>query len=121
MIDIDSNNRIAVTRGDSFSAPLFLNKGTDLKPLRHILGEAEEIYLAIMEPNQSFENAIVKKVYNKDNLNKYGDVLVEIEHDDTRCLIPGKYFYQIKALFIDENGKQKVNTVVQKTEFWIEE
>lgn len=121
MIDIDKNNRIAVTRGDSFSCPLFLNKGTDYKPLRRVLKDNEEVYLAIMEPNQRFEDAIVKKVYTKDNLNKNGDIIISIEHDDTRCLIPGKYYYQIKALFIDENNKQLVNTVVNKTEFWIEE
>lgn len=119
---LGNNNIVNLTRGDSFSVPLFLNKGTGLKPLRYVLKEGDEVFLAIMEPNQQFENAILKKVYNTDNLNKNGDVVIELEPEDTECLIPGKYFYQIKAKFIREGGKKPaVNTVVPKTEFWIEE
>lgn len=122
MINIDQNNRIAITRGDTFTAPLFLNKGTDLKPFRHILQENEEIYLSIMEPNKPFEEGIIKKYYTKDNLNNMGDVLISLEHDDTRCLLPGKYFYQIKGSFYNsETQKFEINTVIQKTEFIIEE
>lgn len=116
-VDIDKNNRIAFPRGEDFSAPLFLNKGTDLKPIRHILSDGENIYLSIMEPNKPFEDGIIRKVFTKDNLNQFGDVLIEITHDDTRCLLPGKYFYQIKGeLFDPRDKKLKVNTVVQKTE-----
>lgn len=122
MIDISQNNRITITRGDTFSTPLFLNKGTDLKPIRHILKDNEQIFLGIMEPNQPFEKAIVKKLYTSKDLNEYGDVRISLEHDDTRCLLPGKYFYQIKANFYnDKLDKFEINTVVQKTEFIIEE
>ena len=121
MIDVNQNNRITLTIVDSFSVPLFLNKGTDLKPLRYKLHETDKVYLAIMEANQTFENAIVKKVYTYLDANENGDIEISIEHDDTRCLVPGKYFYQIKMLYTDDKGKQQVNTVIQKTEFWIEE
>ena len=122
MIDISKDNLISFPRGESFTAPLFLNKGTDNRPMRHVLQDGEKIYLSIMEPNEPFEKGIIKKVFTKDNLNKNGDVLIEIEHDDTRCLLPGKYFYQIKGEFINPiNGKVEVNTVVQKTELRIEE
>ena len=97
MFDVSQNNLIAVTRGDSFSVPLFINKGTDVKPIRYTIGDKDEIYLAIMEPNQIFEQALVKKVFTNKDLNKYGDVYIDIDHEDTRCLLPGKYFYQIKA------------------------
>lgn len=122
MFDVSQNNKIYVTRGDTFSVPLFINRGTELKPLRYTLKENDELYLAIMEPNQPFECALIKKVYSYENLNKYGDVLIEIEHDDTRCLEPGKYYYQVKARLYDiEKDKFEVNTVVSKTEFWIED
>lgn len=122
MFNVDVSGRITLTRGDTASPPLFLNKGTDLKPLRHILQDGEEVYFAIMEPNQPFECAIVKKLLTKDNLNKYGDVVINIEHDDTRLLLPGKYFYQIKAsIYNSEKDKYEINTVVQKTEFTLEE
>lgn len=122
MFNVDVSGRITLTRGDTASPSLFLNKGTDLKPLRHILQDGEEVYFAIMEPNQPFECAIVKKLLTKDNLNKNGDVVINIEHDDTRCLLPGKYFYQIKAsIYNSETDKYEINTVVQKTEFTLEE
>ena len=73
-----------------------------------------------MQPNEPFECAILKKVFTKDNLNEFGDVLIELEPKDTECLIPGKYYYTVKAKFIKDT-KEIVNTVVPKTEFWIEE
>ncbi|WP_300924506.1 hypothetical protein [uncultured Clostridium sp.] len=118
MIDIAQNNRISVVRGDSFSVPLFLNQGTDVKPIRYRLQESDEVYLAIMEPNQPFEDALVKKVFTNKDLNNHGDIKLEINHDDTRCLEPGKYFYQIKARLYDrEKEKFDINTVIPKTEF----
>lgn len=122
MLDISQNNRIMVTRGDTFSVPLFINQGTELKPIRYVLKDQDKIYFAIMRPNQPFECALVKKVYSKENINEYGDIVIEIEHDDTRCLEPGKYFYQIKAqLYNEEKDKLEINTIVSKTEFWIED
>lgn len=122
MIDISQNNRIVVTRGDTFSVPLFINQGTEMNPIRYSLKDEDKVYLGIMYPNQSFENALVKKVYTKENLNEYGDILLEIEHEDTRCLEPGKYFYQIKAqIYNQEKDKFEINTIVSKTEFWIED
>ena len=122
MFDVSQNNLIAVTRGDSFSVPLFINKGTDVKPIRYTIGDKDEIYLAIMEPNQIFEQALIKKVFTNKDLNKYGDVYIDIDHEDTRCLLPGKYFYQIKARLWDyDREKFIVNTIIDKTEFRIEE
>lgn len=111
MVTVDSNNVITMTRGDSWSIPLFLNKGTALKPLRKVLSSRDEVYLAIMEPNQPFEHAIVKKKFTNRHLNKNKDVIVKITPDDTACLIPGKYFYQIKAKFI--NTTETFNTDVE--------
>ena len=104
MVNIDINNNVTVTRGDSFKRPLFLNSGTDLKPSRYVLKDSDEVYLGIMEPNQPFENSIVRKKFS-----------------DTEKLIPGTYYYQIKAKFINEDLTYDVNTVVQKTKFVIEE
>jgi hypothetical protein len=120
-LDISNNNVVRLTRGDTFTVPIFLNKGTALKPLRYVLKEGDEMYMAIMEPNEPFECAIVKKVFTKEHLNEFGDVLIELEPKDTECLVPGKYYYQVKAKFIKENNKEVINTVVPKTEFWIEE
>lgn len=99
---IDKDNRVTMTRGDSWEVPLFLNKGTALKPMRYNLQDEDSVYLAIMEPNQPFEQAIVKKKFTNKNINRNGDIVVRIEPEDTQCLKPGKYFYQIKAKFINK-------------------
>lgn len=112
MVTIDSNNVISMTRGDSWSAPLFLNRGTALKPMRKILSSRDAVYLAIMEPNQPFEDAIIKKVFTNKDVNKNKDVVVKITPDDTACLIPGKYFYQIKAKFINTAESMNVDIEV---------
>ena len=122
MVNIDLNNQIWITRGDTGSFPLFLNAGNDLYPIRYEFQLEDEVYLGVMEPNQPFENAILKKKFTFNDLNDDGDIVVKFKHDDTKCLLPGKYFYQIKAKFINkETNEFEVHTVVQKTQFIIEE
>lgn len=123
MFEVDMNNIISVTRGDSFDVPLFLNMGTDIKPVRYVLGDRDQIFLGIMEPNQPFENAVVKKVYTKADFNENDDVVITIDYKDTECLFPGKYYYQVKAKFESDSKPDTyiVNTVVPKTEFFITE
>lgn len=95
------NNQITINRGDTFERPLFLNKGTELKPIRYILKTDDRVYLAITEPNQPFELAILKKVYGRENTNINGDVVIRLESEDTERLIPGQYYYTIKAEFVN--------------------
>ena len=80
---------------------MFLNKGTELKPIRYILKTNDRVYLAITEPNQPFELAILKKVYGRENTNINGDVVIRLESEDTERLIPGQYYYTIKAEFVN--------------------
>lgn len=121
MVYVDDNNIISMSRGDSVDLPLFLNAGTDINPVRYVLQDGDKIYFGIMEPNQPFENAIVKKVYTKDDFNENEDVVIKLEPNDTVCLYPGRYYYQVKALFANDEENPIVNTVVQKTQFFIEE
>lgn len=198
--DISMNNIVKLTRGDTFSAPLFINGGTPTKPTRYhlktgrkiekqamivegsilavgsiiksgsvfegqqvtsdikleevkiltktatleinslirdtsiiksgsILDDrvltkdltilSDQIYLGVMEPNQPFECAIIKKTYTSENLNENGDVVIRLDPDDTVCLIPGKYFYQIKSRLVNKDETYDVHTIVGKTELWI--
>lgn len=123
MFNIDKNGIIYVNRGDSFELPLFINKGTDLVPLRwDIKNTGAEVFFALTEPNQMFEDALVRKKYTQDDINELGDVVIKMTHDDTKCLCPGKYYYQIKLKFPpDEDDTYQVNTIVPKTQFFIEE
>ena len=77
--------------------------------------------MGIMEPGQRFEDAIIKYKFTRENLNQDNDVKVQIKPTDTEYLEPGKYFYQIKLVYIDDDGDEQVSTVISKTEFYIQE
>lgn len=96
---------ISLNRGDSATFALNINAGTDLYPLEFKLTDKDCLYMGIEEPNQPFENAIVKKVINTSNslIDKDGNILVDIEPDDTICLMPGLYYYEIKAKLYRSN------------------
>lgn len=121
MFSLSKEGIVVITRGDSASTLLFINKGTDLAPMRYELGDNDELYFALMSSNQTFENALSVKIYTKDNANEYGDTEITFEPKDTEFLIPGKYYYQIKLKTTKEDGTYTVNTVVPTTEFYIED
>lgn len=120
MVTISNNGFISLTRGDSFSVPLFINMGTGMAPVRYSLLEhpETEIYLGVMEPNQPFEKALIRKKYTHESrINENGDLMIDFTGTDTEYLVPGKYFYQIKAKFIDKETGINVDTIVSKKQF----
>ena len=121
MFDIINNGAIVINRVDSAEAPLFINQGDKIRPIRYSLEEGEKVYLGVMEPNKKFEDAIIRKVFTKSDCNEFGDIVIKFEPNDTVNLIPGKYYYQIKASLFDTKGNNIVNTVVSKREFFIED
>lgn len=126
MFNIDPDGKITLTRGDTASAPLFINMGTELEPVRYdvSLHTNNIYYFALMEPNQYFEDAILKQKYlpsDATSYNSYGDLIIRFNHDDTKLLTPGKYYYQIKALIKNSDDEEEVNTLIDKTEFFITE
>ena len=68
MLNLSKNGIIQVSRGDSFKLPLFINCGTPDKPIRYDLNlekhKATIIYFSLTEPNQYFEQGVVRKLYN---------------------------------------------------------
>ena len=124
MFNISRDGIIRLSRGDSCKLPLFINQGTAVAPIRYNLKELDKentvVYLSVMQPNQYFENGCIRKKFSKKsgnwNLNEYGDLIISIDPKDTLYLMPGKYFYEIK---VDLNGNNKINTLIQKKEFWI--
>ena len=124
MFNLSRDGIIRLSRGDSCKMPLFINQGTALYPIRYNLNDIDKqdtvIYLSIMQPNQYFENGCVRKMFSKKSgwtLTDTGDLVIIIEPKDTQFLMPGKYFYEIKA---DLQGNNQVNTIIQKKEFWIQ-
>lgn len=120
MVTISNNGFISLTRGDSFSVPLFINMGTGMVPVRYSLLEhpETEVYLGVMEPNQPFEKALIRKKYTHESrINENGDLMIDFTGTDTEYLFPGKYFYQIKAKFIDKETGINIDTIVSKKQF----
>lgn len=110
--------------------PLFINQGTELEPIRYDLNKNSNaiIYFSLMQPNQYFENGCIRKMYSKENsiknansnlwnVNPQGDLIIVFEPKDTMYLMPGKYYYEVKA---DLTGQGYINTVIQRTEFYIQ-
>lgn len=118
MFNISNNGIITVNRGDNFTVPLFINQGTEINPVRFIINDKCEVYLGIMEPNQKFEDALIKKRYTTKSLNRNGDIVVSIKHQDTSCLVPGKYFYEFKLRILNsDTNEYEVNTIIPRKEF----
>lgn len=123
MFNVFDNGTIYVTRGDSFAMPLELNIGTKMQPITYIMDENSFVYFGIMEPNQPFETAIVRKKYTYTDMNEDGQVVIKIRPQDTQCLLPGKYYYQVKLQVVDPSNPANydVQTIIDKTQLFIME
>lgn len=122
MFKISSNGIITVNRGDSFELPISLQTGDVMNPVNYTLQQGDVIYLGIMEPNQPFETAIVRKKFEYNQLDENNNIYIRFWPNDTVCLLPGKYYYQVKIQTYDvENNKWDVETVIDKTLFYIQE
>lgn len=118
MFNISKNGIITLNRGDTVRLPLFINAGTEMNPVRYELQDTDKVYLGVMEPNSPFENAIIKKVYTKEDINENGDIVVEFKSEDTCNLMPDDYYYEIKLEFT-HSGYYRINTIVPATKFSI--
>lgn len=121
MFNIAYNGIITVTRGDSFTLPMLLNYGTNIEPLKYQMSQKAVVYFAVMEPNQPFECALIKKKYTSDDVDENGNVLIKFRPQDTQCVLPGKYYYQVKLQRFNSEDPEdyEVDTVVDKTLFYI--
>ena len=115
MFDVTDDQMVFLTKGDTCAFTLVLLVGSNMCPYRYRIKPNEQLLLGISEPNSSFEDAILKKVYTYDDINENGDVIITLNHNDTKCLKEQTYFYSIKLL--TEDGD--VETVVDKKRFHI--
>jgi len=118
MLNVSNNNIITIDHGDDVRFILFINANTELEPLRYILENDDQLFFSVAEPNQDFCDAVVRKIFTKDDLNSFGDVVVEFDNSDTAKLLPGTYYYQAKLL-VKKNGKDYIDTVVPSRKFCI--
>ena len=114
------NGIITLMRGDSLTTPIYINEGTKLQPQYRRLNTNEKLYFGLMEPNQAFEDAVLKKVYDSSSdTDEVGNVLLTLIPQDTERLSVGKYYYMIKLRTIDRCNQEVVKTIVQPTLFWL--
>ena len=126
MLQVSTNNIVTMTRGDTVSIPLdlFYNVEDRLYNSPYYINVYDKVAFAIMEPNQRFEDAIVKKIYTYDDLQSDGTINVNLISADTEFLLPGDYYYTVKILkkSVEEptaDSTGSVETVIQKTRFTI--
>ena len=126
MFKLSENGIVTVNRGDSFELPITLNIGSSVKHVEYTLTDDDVLYLGIMEPNQPFETALIRKKFVKSELDENGNIKVRFWPEDTICVLPGKYYYQVKiqTKAIDpKTNKERfdIETVIDKTLFFIQE
>lgn len=115
MAYVSSNGRVEMNRGDSLTLCLPLNIGTNIEPNKYKMTEEDAVYFGIMEPNQPFECALIKKKLTVVDQDDSGNILINLCPDDTVCVLPGKYYYQVKLVIHPD----RVITIVDKTHFFI--
>ena len=112
---------LTMTRGDYFSFKVDLKSNKSrFDEDEYKLSEGDILFFGLMEPNQPFEKAFLKKQYTYDDYDvENGTLKIVLNPEDTIELEPGTYYYQIKVLYEDETEVTHVDTVVQKTKFYI--
>ena len=116
-----TNGIVHLMRGDSFSMPIKVNVGTKLQPEYYSLGENDSLHFALCEPHQAFEDAVITKEFTKDSKkDSNGHIILELESEETKDLLVGKYYYQIKLNTKTSDDKIKVKTIVLPTQFFID-
>ena len=113
-----TENHITINRGDTYKFPLLINVGTHIAPKNLTLTDTMSVYVGVMEPNQKFENAIIRKKYTKEDVKEDGFIYVEFYPDDTVNLQVGKYYIEIKLVDTSTNP-ETVTTICSKKLFYI--
>lgn len=116
MYQVTDEQMIYLSRGDSCSFTLYVLSGNKLIHQYHRIEEGDKIYFAIMEPNQKFENALVKKVFTNEDADEDGNIIIKINPQDTEFLKEGVYYYMVK---FTSNNDTNVETIIEKTRFFI--
>lgn len=109
MLFINTKPELHIHRGDSFNIEAIIYSGNNLSRELYKFNEGDEIYFALLEPNQCWENAIVRKKFIE-NISQ-----IELKPKDTMCLFPGLYYYQVKL----KNKDGEVYTLCNRSKLYI--
>jgi len=116
MFQVTDNQMIYLTRGDSCTITLAVLSGNDFCNYRYQIEDGDKIYFGLTEPNQKFEDAILKKVFTKEDVDKDGNIEIKFAPTDTEFLKEQMYFYTIKLANQDQS---MVETLIDRKRFFI--
>ena len=120
MFSLSRNGILTFNKGDSFSIPLFINKGTDICPIRYEVTGKDQVVLAITQPQQVFYHSSITKIFTEADKNEQGDVMISISGKDTCYLPGGLYYYQIKLRKYNlETNEYDVITITNKNQLYL--
>ena len=116
MFCMNKVNNFYLSRGDTFKFPIVINNSpTKLEFDKYELSENDIIYGAILEPNQSFEDALIRKVITStSDKDSEGNLLFILNPEDTEYLLTRKYYITLKLKHNNE-----ITTILPMKEFWI--
>ena len=116
-----NNGIIHLLRGDSYTNPIIINLGSKLDPVIYKLTENDSLYFGLMEPNQAFEEAVLKKKYTcLSETDSNGNILLKLLPSDTLNIAVGKYYYMVKLKTVNDLGEESVKTIIPPTQFFLE-
>lgn len=124
-----ATNILETNRGETFRFNFnIVNENSDTGVYK--LQGNDALYFGLMDPNQMFEDALVKKKYTAADIDPEdpdGTILISLDPEDTIDLYPGKYYYMIKLKMdhdeTDDEGNNRhisdITTIINKTKFFI--
>lgn len=116
MLHISKNNIITMTVGDEVYFYFYIkaNKNNDI----YLLNSKDKVYFYIMEANASYDEAVVTKTLDYNNIIKDTPLIkISLDENDTKLLQSGNYYYQIKLERYINPENYKTETIMNKRRF----
>lgn len=114
--EITNNKIVVVNKGDSLTLTFPINLAGGIELDKYEMAVEDRIYFAVCEPNQAFEDGVVRKILTIDDLDDKGNVIINLVPADTYYLLPGNYYYEIK-LKIGDTADATIKTIIPKRKF----
>ena len=114
------NNNITMYHGDTYTQSIYINSGSFEEPERYIITEHDKLYIGIREPNQRFEDSLIRKVYSSSSeKTAEGDIVFKLDYKDTKLVHPGTYYLCAKLVQNYDSDSPIVSTIIDDTLFFI--
>lgn len=116
MVNLAINGFMCLHRGDTFKIPLIIKQCGIENYIQNYIQNHSNItfYFGLLESNQKFEDAVIRKILTSEDINEENNLILEFKSSDTEFLLPGKYYYTIKA-----ESDSGIDTVIPRTDFLI--